>query len=321
LGFHNYRSTFNAFPPAAQVFTSGGTTKIGGYSFLVKLLSFMDNDAMYQTLPSDLGASGSVLTAASSSPNLTAALQTQMFDYICPSNPNAPYVNSGGTLAVTNYKAMAATCKASLAMAGSGNVSAPYGEAFFHPDGAIFPRAKNIPVDMFVDGLSHTIMLMETIDNTASSWMLGSECVLVGLPGSGAPTPSCIPTAQTNGYWAPPGYTNNQVWGDASTISQAGYYSFLMYDFSPKGQINTPTGPIQTGGTYATCGDPGSSWTTTDQGAVYPAYGPSSGHPAVVVCAFGDGSGQVVSKRTDVAYLFFMITKSNGDPFFMTPVP
>jgi prepilin-type N-terminal cleavage/methylation domain-containing protein len=319
LGFHNYLSTFNAFPAACQVVTNGSSTvKVGGYSFLVKLLSFMDSDALYKTLPSGLGTTGSVMTASSSNPQLLAALQTQMKDFICPSNPNAPYVNSGGTLAVTNYKAMSATCKLSLAMAGSNTTSPPYGgSTSLHPDGGIFPSATNISAAMFVDGLSHTIIVTETIDNTASCWMLGSECVLVGLPGSGAPTTSCLPTAQTNGYWAPPGYVANQIWGENSSISQAGYYTFLAYDFSPPGQINTSTGQVQTGGTYATCGDPGSSWTTTDQGSVYPAYGPSSGHPAVVVCAFGDGSGQVLSKKVDAANLFFLITKNNGDPFYM----
>ena len=47
------------------------------------------------------------------------------------------------------------------------------------------------------------------------------------------------------------------------------------------------------------------------------AYGPSSAHPAVVVVGMGDGSTQSLSKRTDAANLFFLITKNNSDPFYI----
>ena len=49
-----------------------------------------------------------------------------------------------------------------------------------------------------------------------------------------------------------------------------------------------------------------------------PAYGPSSGHPAVVVVGMGDGSTQALSKRIDAANLFFLITKNNSDPFYLS---
>ena len=84
--------------------------------------------------------------------------------------------------------------------------------------------------------------------------------------------------------------------------------TFLMYDCSPSGAQ---------AGMYATDGDPGSNWTTTDQGSVYPAYGPSSSHPAVVIVGFGDASTQPLSKRTDAANFFFLITKDNSDPFYI----
>ena len=69
-----------------------------------------------------------------------------------------------------------------------------------------------------------------------------------------------------------------------------------MYDFSPSG------GDV---GTYEDAG--------FAEGA--PAYGPSSMHPAVVVCGLGDGSTNAISKRIDAAAFFFLITKSGGDPF------
>ena len=44
-------------------------------------------------------------------------------------------------------------------------------------------------------------------------------------------------------------------------------------------------------------------------------YGPSSAHPAVAICCFGDGSVTALNKRCDPANMFFLITKNDGDPF------
>src|SRR5580700_4326972 len=57
LGVQNYASTFGkAFPPAGLAYRppgsrSASTAAIGGYSFLVKILSFMCYDSMYKQLP------------------------------------------------------------------------------------------------------------------------------------------------------------------------------------------------------------------------------------------------------------------------------
>jgi prepilin-type N-terminal cleavage/methylation domain-containing protein len=323
LAFQTFSSTFGStFPPAATTYTSGNTVTIGGYSFLVNLLSFMEFDTLKKSFPTSLGSgttAGSVVTAANPATTtglaLYNAMNTSMAAFVCPSNPNVLYMTltPSPSGAFTNYKAMGATVKTSLAMA-SGSGTAPYGTATLHPDGAIYPSSSNLPTSQILDGLSHTIILMETIDNTNSRWVIGSECVMTGLPGAGAPTPTCIPTAATNGYYAPPGYVANNVWGDSSAATTtAGLFTFLMYDFSPQGQTNgTATGTGKN--TYATLGDPYSLWSTTDQLAG-PTYGPSSGHPAVVVVGLGDGSVQALSKRTDAANLFFLITKNNGDPF------
>ena len=52
-------------------------------------------------------------------------------------------------------------------------------------------------------------------------------------------------------------------------------------------------------------------------GQIPSAYGPSSMHPDVVVCGMGDGSVQALSKQVDAANLFFLISKNNGDPFYI----
>src|SRR5271166_2714452 len=126
LAFANYASTFNnTFPPSAQLFKTSATattSTVGGYSFLVKLLSFMEYDYIYKTLPQAL-TGGSVVNAMSGSSQtaqaLTTAMNTSMKEFVCPSNGNALYQNPNltpPTDALTNYKAMGASCKTSLAM-------------------------------------------------------------------------------------------------------------------------------------------------------------------------------------------------------------
>src|SRR5271165_7390416 len=80
LAFANYASTFNnTFPPSAQLFKTSATattSTVGGYSFLVKLLSFMEYDTIYKQLPQSLGSTGSVTTAAALTTTAGQALKT-----------------------------------------------------------------------------------------------------------------------------------------------------------------------------------------------------------------------------------------------------
>jgi len=328
LGFANYASTFNnAFPPAGQAVktTSGGAvSQIGGYSFLVKLLPFMDNDALYKQLPQGFPTAGKVTSAMTASANVTAqqasaltnAMNTSIKDFVCPSNGNALYQNPSAnppTYALTNYKAMGASCPQSLAFAANSSATVPYGSQSIHPDGSIYPSSSNIAAASVLDGLSHTIFLCESADDSNSRWMIGSECVLSGAPSTSVPT-GTTPTSPYN-YFTPKYYDN--TFGDSSGVSTNNLRDFLMYDFTPQGSDAAK---------YASVGDPGgmSLWTVVDpvlvttEGAVSlkgPAYGPSSGHPAVVICGFGDASVQSISKRCDAANFFFLITKNNSDPF------
>ena len=158
--------------------------------------------------------------------------------------------------------------------------------------------------------MSHTIMTMETIDDQNSRWMVGSECVMVGLPVASCPT-GMTPSNANYNYFTPPSYDG--TWGATAGVSLAGLRTFLIYDFSPSGGADW--------GAYWNLGDPNNGgWTSADQIAATDKthdYGPSSAHPAIVVVGLADGSTQSLSKQTDVANLFFLITKNNGDPFYM----
>ena len=132
---------------------------------------------------------------------------------------------------------------------------------------------------------------------------------MVGLPATSCPTGQTA-TSPYN-YFTPPNFDN--TFGATSGVSVNGLRTFLMYDFSPSG------GPDI--GQYYSLGDPNNSgWTPEDTETgtnSQDEYGPSSGHPAIVVAGFCDGSTQALSKQTDVANLFFLITENNGDPFYM----
>jgi hypothetical protein len=324
LNFANYASTFNnAYPAAGELIKpadGNSPYKIGGYSCLVKTLPFWDSDATYMQLPKDLPGGSVVLAGTNSSlPQssfLARTMDVSFRDFVCPSNGNwhfqQPHANPP-KYALTNYKAVGASCAASLAFAGDPKAKPPYGKAEMHPDGAIYPSDKNIPASSIHDGLSRTIFLIETIDDTNSRWMIGSECVLTGLPRNAVPSgPDPDPKYR---YFVPPHFDGK--FGAGSGVMESGLQDFMMYDFSP----SSPEV-----GAYSAEGDPGGMnlWTVVDpplireQGGVKingPAYGPSSAHAGVITVGFGDASVRSLSRQCDPTAFFFMITKNNSDPF------
>jgi prepilin-type N-terminal cleavage/methylation domain-containing protein len=292
LAMQNYAATYaNVFPSSASVVKAADGKKmtVGGYSFLVKVLPFMEYNALYNSLPKDGDPEDK------SDEAIDRATKTAIKEFNCPSGlpEQNPAAQAGKPfVALTNYKAMGATTRDSLKMVVNPNGKPPYGEAKLHADGAIYPSENNLPMAELTDGTSHTIMTMETMDDAASRWLVGKEATLVGLPQKSSATGD-KPQAPYL-FFAPPGFDNS--FGDDSAVAKAGLRTFLSYDFSPNGAD---------AGKYE---DAGFS-------KVAPAYGPSSGHPAIVVCGFCDGSVMALSKRVDAANLFFLITKNGNDPF------
>jgi prepilin-type N-terminal cleavage/methylation domain-containing protein len=296
LGMQNYASVFNnQFPPSAALAKDGDSKKgtVGGYSFLVKLLPFMEFDELYKTLP----LKGDPEDAANE--EIAKAMKTQINYFLCPSGPRKPNPGNASaelqSAAITNYKAMGATTCGSLKIAADPTLKPPYGTMDekdpMHPDGSIFPGAGIRAADI-CDGMSHTIFTIETIDQAASRWMVGKEATLVGLPQKSSPTGE--KPAEKLGFFAPTGFDN--TFGPESGVAKAGLRTFLAYDFSPRGAD---------AGKYEDAGF----------GKIPPAYGPSSAHPAIVTCGMGDGSVQAISKQIDAANLFFLITRNGNDPF------
>jgi len=297
LAVQNYASTYsNALPPSAETYKKSATEyTVGGYSFLVRILPFMDYDKLYKTLPikavSD--SRGDIDAVMLGDRSLLDAMNRSLPELVCPANTNKVFRNAAANppqFAFTNYKGMGASTRDSLLMASNPAGKPPYGTAAMHPDGAMFPCDKDLPMTAISDGTSHTILLTETIDDKGSRWMVGAECTLVGLPQSSA----AVEKTAKYPFFVQPEFDG--VFGDDSAVTRAGRWTFLMFDFSPGGAD---------AGKYE---DPG--WAKAP-----PAYGPSSMHPGVVVTGFCDGSDTALSKRCDAAYLIFLITKNGDDPF------
>jgi prepilin-type processing-associated H-X9-DG protein len=294
LAMMNFASAFNnTFPPSATLTIDPASKKgtVGGYSFLVKLISFLDQDTLYKSLPQNKPDPEDMTNQA-----IAAAAKTQIKEFLCPDSSRGVAQNAApqpqAAVGITSYKAVGASSRDSLAVVAGPQAKPPYGEAAIHPDGALYPAKNNLPIANVLDGLSHTIVIVETSDETASRWMVGKEATLVGLPQKSSPQGEKPQPAYP--YFAPPGY--DATFGDNSGVAKAGLRTFFAYDFSPMGAD---------AGKYE---DPGFAKTPPD-------YGPSSAHPGVVNCGFGDGSVQPISKRIDAANLFFLITKNNSDPF------
>jgi len=300
LAMQNYASAHNAaFPPSAEIVqTSPKGNTIGGYSFLVKLLPYMKYDALYKTLPQAV-PNGDLDAALRTNAALADAMNTSLPELMCPTNNNDLFQQPASNpprFAFTNYKAMGASTRNSLLMAANPNGTPPYGTASIHPDGALFPSNSDLPMESIADGTSHTILIMETIDDKSSRWMVGNECTLVGLPQASSPTGKTGARDVQYPFYCWTSYDN--TFGDDSGVTRAGLRTFLTYDFSPAGAD------------YGKYEDPG--WAKTP-----PVYGPSAAHPAVVIVGFGDGSVTALSKRCDAANLFFLVTKSGNDPFYI----
>ena len=236
LAMQNFASTFNNhFPPSASLIKApdGDKPTVGGWSYLVKLLPFMEYDALYRTLPTERRPGRHHEPGnryGDEDPDQGVRLPKRS-PRAARQNPAAAPQSAG----ITNYKAMGATTRDSLAMVANPQAKPPYGTREHR---AASSRRRNLSgqpafaLPTVLDGLSHTIMTMETIDEAASRWTVGKEVTLVGLPQKSSPT-GATPQAPYN-YFAPPGY--DDAWGEDSGVAKAGLRTFLSYDFSPTGR-------------------------------------------------------------------------------------
>ena len=90
---------------------------------------------------------------------------------------------------ITSYKAIGASGRDSLAMVIGSQAKPPYGTvAVCIPTAPSYPAAANLPFPSTWTAPRIRIFTMETMDETASRWMVGKEATLVGLPQKSSPT-------------------------------------------------------------------------------------------------------------------------------------
>jgi prepilin-type N-terminal cleavage/methylation domain-containing protein len=324
LAFHNYHDANKKLPPSGRLGPSTAAVKtwVGGPSHLVLLLPMMEYGSMYDTLNTATVLKSNMMGQDQFFPfncpdqNMQNAADTLIPELSCPSNPNALYLNPtsttrGSRIAFTNYKAMGASNMLSLAFAlNPANTNNPYPGgptlvASQHPDGGVYPGGGSRLAD-FIDGTAHTIISVETMDNSGapatknsagSAWFYGGSCTLVGLPSQGVTYEAS--NQSTYPYIRPTGF-NGKYNEDADARIQA-LRTYLAYDFP-----NTDAGKYP---------DPRSGTLVGTIATAAPfTYGPSAGHPSVVNHLFGDGAVRSIRKDVDFAMYFFAITRNNGDP-------
>jgi prepilin-type N-terminal cleavage/methylation domain-containing protein len=304
LALQNHESTYRKFPGASQA--TANLKKADGWSFLVFILPYIEQDALYRTLITNgLGAPNGADVGA------TQAKNSSIKEYVCPSNPNKLFqkpATNPPTLAVTNYKAMSATCSKNLYVQGDAT-GKPLGKGTtpsvdICPDGGLIPTPNGTRVADYTDGTSHTIMACETIDVTSSRWTFGSDVCLSGLPdgsGSGAKDDTMgkeftLGPPTNAGFWSHKVFVG-EFGSTSAQATAAKSRTFFAYDFTP--------GAGTEAGLYEVA-----AWEAS--GA--PAYGPASGHAGVINCGFGDASVASITKAVDCCALAFLITRAGNEP-------
>jgi competence protein ComGC len=323
LAFHNYHDANKKLPPSATLVGKDGHYRAGGFSLFVKMLPLMDieefkkydglNTLLFLRHPRYRPADADPLLPLVDTDQSVQELRDKLIpELACPSNPNKLFVDQpssdsrAGKIALTNYKAVGATCMESLALCLDSTSTPPYGDAKDHPDGTLFP-GKGIRYADVADGKSRTIMVAETIDDKGSTsdpssigsaWIAGACATLVGLPLKNTYPNNTIVSFdapdKSMPFYRPTGF-NGKFDENASTTIQA-LRTYLAYNFYPG--VDKDSYP-----------DPD---TTTIVGN-RPTYGPSAGHPSIVNHLYVDGSVQSLRKDIDYAFYFFCITKKNGD--------
>jgi hypothetical protein len=280
LAFHNYHDHHKRLPAASGITRNADEhiTAVDGWSFLVHLLPFMERAKLYESIDIENGRPLDKADAAQHGPN-SRLRATVLGELACPSYAGGRYADAKHMDAITNYKAMGASHHESLSAASPRPLTPKYPKGAsaefyrpqksYHPDGACFPGAEVRLIDMAMDGTSHTILAVETIEPCFARWAVGGDASLVGLPSY----VEYEPWELGGGYYAPKGY--NGRFGCSSTV-EASYCTYMNSDCAK------------------------SPYDGAD-GAVAGRYGPSSAHPKVVNHLMADGSCKSYIRDFDVA--------------------
>ena len=133
LAMQNYAATFhNSFPPSATI--RKDTKEVCNYSFLVKLLSFMDYETLYMQLPQsevDFEHNSNRFPGGSTQTQYFAqAMHIQMKEFLCPDSPGRFPRSTEVRRSTTRHHQLqghGATSRDSLAILTNPQANPPYG--------------------------------------------------------------------------------------------------------------------------------------------------------------------------------------------------
>ena len=281
LALHNYHDAHGRFPAAASP-SHTDARNVDGYSFLYELLPYLECKPAYDQIKMENDKAHPDNRDPFKN-SVAAKFRTGVF--VCPSYAGPTFIDEANKqYAITNYKAMSATHKESLACATDPDAVPKYGDKDKHPDGGLVPLANSALRRDFIDGTSNTILIAETMDETGSYWAAGNTISLVALPSS-------VSYVQINRqYWAPAGFVPGKYDDEAKYDNPETYFN---WDFDAK-EPSSNAGPYEL--------------------AKKMTAGPSSRHPSVINCGFGDGNARSIAKSIDPALLMFLVTRAGNDP-------
>ncbi len=231
-------------------------------------------------------------------------------DSMFPDKPTMNGPSAPWGVVTTNYKAMAAThfgCLQEPPPLGP-VIDAQYAE---RPNGVIVPpdnkSSQGTAVRAIIDGMSKTIVVVESKEQRFSSWFDGTASYVTAVP-LGASS-LIAQMAVTNKQAIQP----KRVIGGASGGSSITTY-FWQFDPNSGAQTalnfgsNTELKYYNLGATFPVCNPTLTNW----------EFGPSSDHSGIVLHAFGDAHVQGIDEAIDPTVYIQLCTKAGKEP---TAVP
>lgn len=189
---HNYHGTQSKLPPSCHKVSSGDGSgqqedqlQPNGYSWLVDLLPFMEQEALSKQFDVKQGSPNQ----ASDKEKVREGIARPMNDFICPSSSHQPTglldSDKEDKQGITNYVAMSATHAESLKLSVEKDAKGcESDQTATRPDGATYPGSKTT-LEGIKDGTSNTFYATETTDEFRR-WSVGADASVVALPTSGS---------------------------------------------------------------------------------------------------------------------------------------
>jgi prepilin-type N-terminal cleavage/methylation domain-containing protein len=298
LGFQNHESALKRFPPSTHWNKSvNGAPGMQGWSWCVDLLPYMENKPLFDQLDTSVNGQPLVPHPTTKPDPHAMCLATVINEFHCPSFSGTAHVDSQTEIeAITNYKSLSATNKASYDIAqlpAVTTVTGTYPPASKHPDGAIYPGSKHGLNGFKSDGTSRSAVVVETKEQYFARWTVGLECAVVALP------PVVTFNATQYAYACPTGFVPPFYWS-TSRIPPANNKTYLNWDYDTVAYM-----PHAIQQTARPIGAPS---------GINIKYGPSSSHAGATPHLFADGSVHALNNTIDSGLYMFITTRNGSDP-------